>query len=161
MCNFRSVNEMQTEIGNECGKSRDEGHDKMRDRLSHDANDECAADYPGMEIVGMNANVTSMERRSATRFQLKLPLTLRSGQTSIQAFTSDVSARGVLFYTDAEWPGDSQLDFDITFPPEITLSTSLRVRCRGRVVRVIPPSPLGVGIAATIHNYEFLNGTSD
>jgi hypothetical protein len=109
----------------------------------------------------MNANVTSMERRSATRFQLKLPLTLRSGQTSIQAFTSDVSARGVLFYTDAEWPGDSQLDFDITFPPEITLSTSLRVRCRGRVVRVIPPSPLGVGIAATIHNYEFLNGTSD
>ncbi len=132
----------------------------MINRLSRDANDECAAaDCPGMYIVGMNANVTSMERRSATRFQLKLPLTLRSGEGSIQAFTSDVSARGVLFYTDVEVPSDSPLEFDITFPPEITLSTSLRVRCRGKIVRVIPPSPLGIGIAATIHNYEFLNGT--
>ena len=132
----------------------------MRQRLSlDDANNECAADCPGMDRVGMNAKVTSMERRSATRFQLKLPLTLRSGDHSIQAFTNDVSARGVLFYTDTEWNGDSQLEFDITFPPEITLSTSLRVRCRGKVIRVMPPSAIGVGIAAAIHNYEFLNGS--
>ena len=84
---------------------------------------------------------------------------VRSGDHSIQAFTNDVSARGVLFYTDTEWNGDSQLEFDITFPPEITLSTSLRVRCRGKVIRVMPPSAMGVGIAAAIHNYEFLNGS--
>jgi len=107
----------------------------------------------------MNANVTSIERRSASRFQLKLPLTLRSGDRTIQAFTSDVSARGVLFYTDTEWTWDSPLEFDITFPPEITLSTSLRVRCRGKIIRVIPPSAMGIGIAASIHNYEFLNGS--
>ncbi len=143
----------------EYGKSREKGRYRMRDRLSRDADDQCAADCPGMDVVGMNANVTSMERRSATRFQLKLPLTLRVGDKLIQAFTSDVSARGVLFYTDAEWLGESQLEFDITFPPEITLSTSLRVRCRGRVVRLIPPSRLGAGIAAAIHNYEFLNAS--
>ncbi len=131
----------------------------MRQRLSHHAKDECATDCPGMDIVGMNANVTSIERRSASRFQLKLPLTLRSGDRTIQAFTSDVSARGVLFYTDTEWTGDSPLEFDITFPPEITLSTSLRVRCRGKIIRVIPRSPMGIGIAASIHNYEFLNGS--
>ena len=144
----------------EYGKSREQGRYKMRDRLSRDANDECAAaDCSSMDVIGMNANVTSIERRSATRFLLKLPLTLRSGERTVQAFTSDVSARGVLFYTDTDWVGESQLEFDITFPPEITLSTSLRVRCRGKVVRVIPPSPMGVGIAATIHNYEFLNAS--
>jgi len=131
----------------------------MRQRLSQHAKYECATDCPGMDIVGMNANVTSIERRSASRFQLKLPLTLRSGDRTIQAFTSDVSARGVLFYTDTEWTGDSPLEFDITFPPEITLSTSLRVRCRGKIIRVIPPSAMGIGIAASIHNYEFLNGS--
>jgi hypothetical protein len=107
----------------------------------------------------MNPNVTSMERRSATRFQLKLPVTLHSGDRKLQAFTSDVSARGVLFYTDTEWTGDSVLEFDITFPPEITLSTSLRVRCRGKIIRIIPLNAMGIGIAAAIHNYEFLNST--
>lgn len=131
----------------------------MRLRLSHQAMDEYAADCPGMDIVGMNPNVTSLERRSATRFSLKLPLTLHSGSRMLQAFTSDVSARGVLFYTDTEWTGDSLLEFDITFPPEITLSTSLRVRCRGKIIRVVPPSAMGIGIAAAIHNYEFLNGS--
>ncbi len=157
MYNFHSANEMQKEVRDECGKSRRLGMvQDMTRRLSQETKNECATDCPGMDIVGMNANVTSMERRSATRFQLKLPLTLRSGDRSIQAFTSDVSARGVLFYTDAEWAGGPQLEFDITFPPEITLSTSLRVRCRGRIVRVLPPSAMGVGIAAAIHNYEFL-----
>lgn len=150
---------MQGMDWDEYGKSQEEGQYKMRQRLSQHAKDECATDCPGMDIVGMNANVTSMERRSATRFQLKLPLTLHSGNRSIQAFTSDVSARGVLFYTDTQWTGDSPLEFDITFPPEITLSTSLRVRCRGRIIRVIPPSAMGIGIAAAIHNYEFLNAS--
>ncbi len=107
----------------------------------------------------MRDNVTSLERRGATRFEMRLPLTLRVNQTEIPAFTKDVSARGVFFFLESQPSVGSQLEFDITFPPEITLSTSLRVRCRGSVVRVAPASPLGVGIAATIHNYEFLNAT--
>jgi hypothetical protein len=129
-------------------------------RYPGDANDECAIDGKRLDILAMKENVTSIERRSATRFQLKLPLTLRLSDKEVPAFTSVVSARGVLFYTGADLISDSALEFDITFPPEITLSTSLRVRCRGKVVRVIAPTPMGIGIAATIHNYEFLNGTS-
>lgn len=135
------------------------GYERTSGPFPASASDECANDRKRMDILGMKDNVTSIERRSATRFQLKLPLTLRVGEHEIQAFTSDVSARGVLFYTDSDAVKDPQLEFDITFPPEITLSTSLRVRCRGKIVRVIPPSPLGVGIAATIHNYEFLNAS--
>jgi hypothetical protein len=133
---------------------------EFSDPYPQSASNECANDSKRMDILGMKENVTSIERRSATRFQLKLPLTLRVGKDEIQAFTSDVSARGVLFYTDSDVLGDPQLEFDITFPPEITLSTSLRVRCRGKIVRVVPPSPMGVGVAATIHNYEFLNASS-
>lgn len=123
------------------------------------ASDECATDRKRMDILGMKENITSIERRSATRFQLKLPLTLRFDGKEIAAFTNDVSARGVLFYSDSDQFGNNPLEFDITFPPEITLSTSLRVRCRGTIVRIMPPSPMGIGIAATIHNYEFLNAT--
>ncbi len=108
----------------------------------------------------MRDNVTSLERRGAARFEMRLPLTLRVNQTEIPAFTKDVSARGIYFYLESEPSVGSQLEFDITFPPEITLSTSLRVRCRGSVVRIVPASPMGVGIAATIHNYEFLNANA-
>ncbi len=127
--------------------------------LHPNASDECATDRKRMDILGMKENITSIERRSATRFQLKLPLTLRFDGKEIAAFTSDVSARGVLFYSDSDQFGNAPLEFDITFPPEITLSTSLRVRCRGTIVRTMPPSPMGIGVAATIHNYEFLNAT--
>ena len=67
---------------------------------------------------------------------MRLPLTVRMTDSQIQAFTSDVSNRGVFFYFQGDQQFSSQLEFDITFPPEITLSTSLRVRCRGSVVRV-------------------------
>jgi hypothetical protein len=45
----------------------------------------------------------------------------------------------------------------LTLPPEITLTESIRVHCKGKVVRVDPQAGGGrVGIAAVIERYEFL-----
>jgi hypothetical protein len=107
----------------------------------------------------MTDNVSPVEKRVSPRFEMRLPLTLRMEDERIQAFTSDVSNRGVFFYFQGEQQFPSALEFDITFPPEITLSTSLRVRCRGNVVRIAAKSSLGVGIAIKIHSYTFLNAS--
>ena len=107
----------------------------------------------------MTENVSPVERRLSPRFEMRLPLTLRVDDERIQAFTSDVSNRGVFFYFQGDQQFSSSLEFDITFPPEITLSTSLRVRCRGNVIRVAAKSSQGVGIAVKIHSYTFLNAS--
>ena len=98
------------------------------------------------------------EQRSTRRFALRLPLTVKFPQgDSKDAQTRDVSARGICFYLDSSIAEGSEIEFTLTLPPEITLTESIRVHCKGKVVRVDPNSDNGkVGIAAVIERYEFL-----
>ncbi|MBZ5630447.1 MAG: PilZ domain-containing protein [Acidobacteriia bacterium] len=99
------------------------------------------------------------EQRSTRRFSLRLPVTVKfsDGSTEKTAHTRDVSARGICFYMDAAVTEGSEIEFTLTLPPEITLTESIRVHCKGKVVRVEPQAAGGrVGIAAVIERYEFL-----
>ncbi len=100
------------------------------------------------------------EQRATRRFSLRLPLAVRYTDGEVcekVAHTRDVSARGVCFYMDNTIAEGSEIEFTLTLPPEITLTESIRVHCKGRVVRVEPAGPNGkVGIAAIIERYEFL-----
>lgn len=50
------------------------------------------------------------------------------------------------------------IEFTFTLPPEITLTESIRVRCKGKVVRVDDGNPdRKVAVAAVIDEYEFLS----
>jgi len=63
----------------------------------------------------------------------------------------------VCFFVDSAIATGSGIDFTLTLPPEITLTESIRVRCRGKVVRVQDEAPKGkVAVAAVIEEYEFL-----
>jgi hypothetical protein len=101
------------------------------------------------------------EQRTTRRFNLSLPLTIKVSDTQeshVASATRDVSARGVLFYLDSEIAEGSPIEFTMTLPPEITLTESIKVRCLGKVVRVLhPKGEHQVGIAAAIEQYEFLN----
>lgn len=102
------------------------------------------------------------DQRGTRRFALRLPVSVKFADTPAAEFsaqTKDVSARGVYFYLDAPIEEGSRLDFTLTLPPEITLTESIRVRCRGRVVRVEEAQSGKVGIAAVIEQYEFLPET--
>lgn len=102
-------------------------------------------------------NVPPEDRRRMPRFEMNLPLELeREEARPVMAVTRDVSAGGVYFYLDSDIPSGSTVEFVVTFPPEITLVKSLRVRCTGKVIRIDRPIPQGVGIAAEIQRYEFL-----
>ncbi len=98
------------------------------------------------------------EQRSTRRFSLRLPVTVKfSDSDEKTAHTRDVSARGICFYLDSSVAEGSEIEFTLTLPPEITLTESIRVHCKGKVVRVDPQAPGGkVGIAAVIERYEFL-----
>ena len=99
------------------------------------------------------------DKRATRRFALRLPVSVRYGQDGEEhtAQTRDVSARGICFYVDSAMQAGSALDFTLTLPPEITLTESIRVRCKGRVVRVESGgSNSKMAVAAVIDEYEFL-----
>ena len=104
---------------------------------------------------------TSAEQRATRRFALRLPVTIKftdGASSEAQAQTRDVSARGVFFYMDSKIEEGSVIEFTLTLPPEITLTESIRVRCRGKVVRVDQGGPNAkVGIGAVIEQYDFVS----
>jgi len=100
------------------------------------------------------------EKRSARRFALRIPVSVsRDEQTdhSEPAQLRDVSARGICLYLDSPMEQGSPIGFTLTLPPEITLTESIRVQCKGRVLRVDSVANNGkMAVAAVIEEYEFL-----
>jgi hypothetical protein len=99
-------------------------------------------------------------KRATRRFALRLPVSVRYADSDHEqaAQSRDVSARGICFYVDSAIQAGSPLEFTLTLPPEITLTESIRVRCKGRVVRVEGggASESKMAVAAVIDEYEFL-----
>ena len=100
------------------------------------------------------------EKRAARRFALHIPVTVDpsgNGNHGEQAQIRDVSARGICFYLGSAIAQGSSIEFTMTLPPEITLTESIRVQCKGHVVRVENPGQgKKLTVAALIEEYEFL-----
>jgi len=107
------------------------------------------------------AETTQENKRATRRFALRLPMSVtysQAGEQEKAAQTRDVSARGICFYLDSAIATGSAIEFTLTLPPEITLTESIRVKCKGRVVRVDDATPGSkVAVAAVIDEYEFLS----
>jgi hypothetical protein len=101
------------------------------------------------------------EKRATRRFGLRLPVSVsypENGNQEVSAETRDVSARGICFFVDAPIASGAPIEFTLTLPPEITLTESIRVRCKGKVVRVDDGgSNAKMAVAAVIDEYEFLS----
>src|SRR5437016_8930573 len=91
---------------------------------------------------------SARDQRSMRRFSMQLPVQVKTPEQGGQviAVTKDVSARGVYIYLDSELAPDTAIEFTLTLPPEITMTQSIRVRCKGKVVRVDRDAPGKVGI---------------
>jgi hypothetical protein len=99
-----------------------------------------------------------LERRAAQRFEVQTAVSLRleGGETEGCGFTQDLSGRGALLYTDMPLSEGEALELTLMMPSEITLGENMRVRCKGRVVRVCGLGSKG-GFAVQIEGaYEFL-----
>jgi len=100
------------------------------------------------------------EKRATRRFALRLPVSVSYSEDGTQeksAQTRDVSARGICFFVDSAIAAGAPIEFTLTLPPEITLTESIRVKCKGKVVRVDDAEEGKMAVAAVIDEYEFLS----
>lgn len=99
------------------------------------------------------------ERRTEQRFPLRLPIIVKSFEGGLKEETSqtrDVSARGAFFFLQNRLPEGAAIEMTLTLPSEITLTESIKVRCKGRVVRLLDELEVGkVGTAVIIEQYDF------
>jgi hypothetical protein len=114
----------------------------------------------------MNTPPVRVERRVGQRFPYLLPLSFRQSTASIEGvgFTQDLSSRGVFFFTDAALNEGAEIQLTLKMPSEITLGESMRVCCRGRILRVVKPPvdqaghpDAKIGVAVKFEGYEYLN----
>jgi hypothetical protein len=93
----------------------------------------------------MTAPPVGVERRIGQRFAYNLPVSLRDVATSVEGlgFTQDLSSRGAFFFTDMALAEGAEIELTLKMPSEITLGENMRVRCRGRVLRIVKSAEKG------------------
>jgi PilZ domain-containing protein len=122
-----------------------------------------------------------VERRIGQRFGFNLPVSLCNVATAAEGlgFTQDLSSRGVFLFTDMALTEGVEIELTLKMPSEITLGENMRVRCRGRVLRVVRPADktwrpapsaeaetgtetgTKIGVAVCLKGYEYLPETED
>jgi len=90
----------------------------------------------------MTAPPVGLERRIGQRFAFNLPVSLRDIATAAEGlgFTQDLSSRGAFLFTDMALREGAEIELTLQMPSEITLGENMRVRCRGRVLRIVKPA---------------------
>src|SRR5579862_5843336 len=103
------------------------------------------------------------EARTGKRFPLELPIKIHGAEESGQhsGVTGNLSAAGVYIRADAALEVGSNVEFEISLPPEMTgAKENVVVQCRGRVVRTDEPASGKAGdnrgVACVIDSYDFV-----
>ena len=110
----------------------------------------------------MSSEPVRLERRASHRLEVNLPLAVQFNGQTFAGFTQDMSGRGVFFYTEATPPVGSVVELLLTMPSEITLGESMRVRCRGHVLRTSSTNPARRnGVAVRLESHEYLPSSQD
>jgi hypothetical protein len=94
----------------------------------------------------------SVERRVGQRFCFNLPVSLRDVSSAVEGlgFTQDLSSRGAFLFTVMPLDKGAEIELTLKMPSEITLGESMRVRCRGRVLRIVNAADNGWKPASTV-----------
>lgn len=106
----------------------------------------------------------SEEARTGKRFPLELPIKIHGAQDSAEhkGITGNLSAAGVYIRADANLDIGSNVEFEISLPPEVTgAKEPVTVHCKGRVVRSDEPAGGAKsgdtrGVACVIDSYDFV-----
>jgi hypothetical protein len=119
----------------------------------------------GLAFAGKNGQDSGglvSEARTGKRFPLELPIKIHKAEEGGEhaGVTGNLSAAGVYIRADASLEIGSNVEFEITLPPEVTgAKENVVVQCRGRVVRTDEPggsSPDARGVACVIDSYDFV-----
>ena len=112
----------------------------------------------------MSTDQVQIERRAAQRFDFHRSVSVRLAGRDRDGcgFTQNLCTRGALFHTDLPLCEADAIELTLVMPSEITLAENMRVRCRGRVLRVLSSAVGGRSVVAVhLDGYEFLPETDD
>jgi len=105
------------------------------------------------------------ERRLARRYDLTLPVSIRSAVEKLvlrqDGKTRDISTKGLYFVVERDLENGSELDLTLTLPGEITHGSDVFVRAQGKVIRVerrLEEGATRMGVAAVIERYDIVRG---
>ena len=91
---------------------------------------------------------------------LRLPLTVQwtdeNWRRETLTETRDVSSRGICFILPRRPKSGSPVEILMTFPNQVTQAGPVRIRCRGRIVRIGPERLNEVEVIAAIERFHFL-----
>jgi hypothetical protein len=113
---------------------------------------------PGLQVsFGSVIDMANMvEQRCATRFPVKLPISVR-GIADLLAQSKDMSAAGISIKVDSEMPVGSRIEFTVSLPADgVGAKTDVQVNCVGRVIRCTSGED-GHSVAAIIDEYSFVH----
>ncbi len=104
------------------------------------------------------------EARTGKRFPLELPIKIHAAEENAEhtGVTGNLSAAGVYIRADANLEMGSNVEFEISLPPEVTgAKEPVMVKCKGRVVRRDEPgggakASAAHGVACVIDSYDFV-----
>ncbi len=101
------------------------------------------------------------EQRKFRRFELKLPVeVIRAGaqRLSRPGETRNLSSGGVLFTVRSQMEVGQQIEYFITLPTAPSSGEDVRLRCKGKVVRLEPPNGdrTLTAVGATLERYELI-----
>jgi PilZ domain len=109
----------------------------------------------------MSTDPKQLERRAGQRFEFNLPISIEFDGRTLSGFSQNLSTRGVFLFSEAHLPEGATVQLILTMPSEITLTESMRVRCRGRVLRSAGASSAqGKGLAVQLDSYQYLDTPS-
>lgn len=106
----------------------------------------------------MSTDPIEVERRVGQRFEVNLPISIEFEGHNFSGFSQNLSTRGVFLYSEANLAEGAVVQLIFTMPSEITLAESMRVRCRGRVLRSgTSGRGQGNGLAVQLDSYQYLD----
>ena len=111
----------------------------------------------------MGMSPIQLERRAGQRFEFNLPVSLGLAKDRRgSGFTQNLSARGVFLCTDLLLAEGDAVELTLAMPSEVTLAEVMRVRCQGKILRVLPAGGEAKCFAAVyLEKYEYLPQASD
>jgi len=109
---------------------------------------------------------TSSDQRRFRRYGLKLPCRVKPRASRQSAIlpelveTLDVSGGGLFFVASAELTIGTAIEFELDLPA-LVVPRPARIRCRGKITRVVPQEEGRIGIGATIDHYKLCPSTAE
>jgi hypothetical protein len=111
----------------------------------------------------MGMSGVQLERRARQRFDFNLPVSLAlANDHRGSGFTQNLSARGVFLCTDLRLIEGDAVELTLAMPSEVTLAETMRVRCQGKVLRVLSAGSEAKCFAAVhLEKYDYLPQAND